>query len=107
MKQSWIICFRHGAVKRPVAGLLLLLWLNLLALAALPQLHHHVHADAASPAHQCAVTAVTQGKFVFQPAAPVFAAAPHAIDLEPARLVTLSLPAISHRLAPGRAPPAA
>ncbi|MCX6894143.1 MAG: hypothetical protein NTZ16_01260 [Verrucomicrobia bacterium] len=105
MKLGWTICFRHGAIKRPVAGLLLLLWLNLLALAALPRLHTHVHADAASPAHQCAVTAVEQGKFVFHAPTPVFAAAAQAIELEPARLVSASIPASSHRLAPGRAPP--
>ena len=107
MKQSWTTCFRHGAIKRPVAGLLLLLWLNLLALAALPNLHTHVHKDAASPTHQCAVTAVEQGKLIFHTPAPVVAATPQAIQLEPARLVSVSLPAIAYRLAPGRAPPAA
>ena len=107
MKHGWNICFRHGAIKRPVAGLLLLLWLHLLALAALPQLHHHVHADAASPTHQCAVTAVEQGKIFFHAPTPMVVTVSHTFELEPARLLSVSLPAISQRLAPGRAPPAA
>lgn len=107
MKQSWTTCFRHGAIKRPVAGLLLLLWLHLLALAALPNLHTHAHRDADHADHQCAVTAIQQGKFVFHTPAPVVAAAPQAVVLEPARLVSVSLPPIVYRLAPGRAPPAA
>ena len=107
MKFGWTICFRHGAVKRSVAGLSLLLWLNVLALAALPQLHTHVHADATSATHQCAVTTVAQGNFVFHTPAPVIVAALPTLELEPARLLSVSLPAIAYRLAPGRAPPAA
>jgi hypothetical protein len=106
MKLGWIICFRNGAVKRSVAGLLLLLWLNVLALAALPQLHTHVHADASSPTHQCAVTTVSHGKIICYTPASVVVAAAQTFELEPARLVSVSLPAISYRLAPGRAPPA-
>ena len=107
MRLGWTICFRNGAVKRSVAGLLLLLWLNVLALAALPNLHTHVHAEANSSTHQCAVTAVAQGNFVFHTPAPVIVAASPPLELEPARLLSVSLPAIPHRLAPGRAPPAA
>ncbi|MFM2295759.1 MAG: hypothetical protein RLZZ350_2172 [Verrucomicrobiota bacterium] len=107
MKLGWTICFGNGAVKRSVAGLLLLLWLNVLALAALPQLHVHIHADANSPTHQCAVKTVEQGGFVFHTPALVMVAAVPTLELEPARLVSFSLPAIANRLALGRAPPTA
>jgi hypothetical protein len=99
--------FRHGAMKRSVGALLLLLWLNVLALAALPQLHAHVHAEANSPTHQCAVKTVAQGGFVFHAPAPVVVVVSPTLELEPARLVSVSLPAMALRLAPGRAPPAA
>jgi ABC-type phosphate transport system substrate-binding protein len=107
MKLAKTICFRNGALKRSVAGLSLLLWLNVLALAALPQLHTHVHADAHSPTHQCAVTAVEQGKFVSTAPAPVMVAAAPTFELETAFPISVSLPAIALRLAPGRAPPTA
>ena len=107
MKLGWTICFRNGAVKRSVAGLSLLLWLNILALAALPQLHAHVHADANSPTHQCAVKTVEQGGFIFHTPAPVVVTALPLLEQEPAHLISVSLPAIPHRLAPGRAPPTA
>jgi hypothetical protein len=99
--------FRNSAVKRSVAALCLFLWLSLLALTALPELHTAIHRDAASADHDCAVTAIAHGKFAFQTPAPIAAAAPQAVIFEPARLVSISLPSVAYRLAPGRAPPAA
>ncbi len=107
MKPACINCFRHGAFKRSVAGLLLLAWLAVLAAVLLPRFHSHCHADAHNPAHECAVTALEQGKFIGQSPVLIFAVVPPSIYVEPARLVSVCLPAMPHRLAPGRAPPTA
>ena len=106
MNPEWKQCFRNGAVKRSVAGVLLLVWLNVLVLAALPNLHAHVHQDAASPTHQCAVTAIEQGNVSFQTPAPVMAEPIQTIALELTRLFSVCLPAIPYRPDLGRAPPA-
>lgn len=107
MKPGWNNCFRHGAVKRSVAGLILLLWLNVIAFAALPRLHSALHRDASHAEHQCAITAVHQGKLHFSGPLVVSVEPLPAAPAEPAGFASLFLPAIPHRLAPGRAPPAA
>jgi hypothetical protein len=86
---------------------MLSLWLHACLLAALPELHAKIHTDAKSSHHQCAVTTVAQGKFISHTPAPVIVAASQTIEVEPSQFVSVLLPAISHRLAPGRAPPTA
>jgi hypothetical protein len=46
---------------------LLLLWIGVQVLAAAPRLHHVLHADAASPGHECVLTGVAAG-FIEAPA---------------------------------------
>jgi hypothetical protein len=107
MQPEMSACLRRGAVKRVVAGLLLLLWLNVLAFAALPQLHTAIHRDASKAEHQCVITVILQGKYHFSE--PVVASArPQPVTLiGPAIYSSVFLPTIPHRLAPGRAPPVA
>lgn len=95
----------QSAWQRAFAGLCLFLWLNLLLSAVLPVFHRHAHADASSPTHQCAVTAVQQGKVAFHAPAPVVAVAPPTHVLETAQAISVSLPNFFYLLSPGRAPP--
>lgn len=97
----------RGVLKNAGAGLLLFLWLLTTAMAISPVLHRLIHSDAAGADHQCAVTALHQGKFhsdvpvvaSYVPVSPVFAA--------PASFVSVPRSTIPYLLVPGRAPPAA
>jgi len=97
----------RSVLKNAGAGLLLFLWLLTTAMAVSPVFHGLIHADAAGADHQCAVTALHQGKFHSEvsvvsssvPVSPVFAA--------PASFVSVLRSAIPYLLVPGRAPPAA
>jgi hypothetical protein len=46
-----------------LAILMFALWLMVHCLAAVPQIHHHLHAEAASGQHQCPVTEFAQAGF--------------------------------------------
>lgn len=65
-----------------VAGGLLSAFLLALGLAASPQLHARVHADAGSPNHECAVTLIASGKCEQADAPPALAAPELAIVFE-------------------------
>jgi hypothetical protein len=85
---------------------MLCLWVFTMAMAIWPEFHELFHADAKSPEHHCAVTDVLHGKLFFDgPVAVSVVAAPQ-VSVEPACFVSLILPAVPYRLAPGRAPPA-
>jgi hypothetical protein len=67
---------RRQRLRAIVASGLLSAFLFALALAASPQLHARLHADAGSPNHECAVTLIASGKYE-QADAPPTVAAPH------------------------------
>jgi len=53
-----------GFRRQPLMGVgavLLLLFMVLVALAASPQLHHAIHADANTTGHHCVISALSQG----------------------------------------------
>jgi hypothetical protein len=85
---------------------MLCLWLFTLALAAWPELHELFHTDAKSPEHHCAVSDVLHGKLCFDGPVAVAVEAVPQVAVEPVSFVSLVLPAVPCRLAPGRAPPA-
>jgi hypothetical protein len=98
-------CPRRGS--RVAAVLLMfLLWLGLWALGAFPELHHFLHQDANSPAHNCLVTQL-QHHSVPPGLASTLAPVPptdwkvvgHQPDFQ-------FCSPIDYRLAPSRAPPA-
>src|SRR5258707_9222779 len=47
---------------RAIGAVLLLLFTSLVALAASPHLHQVIHADANTPGHHCAISALSQGQ---------------------------------------------
>ena len=54
-----------GFGSRPFKGMgaiLLVLFLVLMGLAASPELHHALHADAHTPGHHCAISALLHGQ---------------------------------------------
>jgi hypothetical protein len=87
-------------------GLLLFLWLSTTAMAISPVLHHLIHANADGPDHQCAVTALHQGKVHSSTPAVVRPVPVVSGFVLPLPEVSVSLPAVLNRLALGRAPPA-
>ncbi|HMP82091.1 MAG TPA: hypothetical protein PKA41_05215 [Verrucomicrobiota bacterium] len=101
--QNWL---ENGARRRnAVAGLLLSLFLFVLAMAQYEALHRYFHPDACQPEHQCAVTMLQAGQIESTTA--------HVgVVSLPAVLVTFTLPqtvavaAADFTLLPGRAPPA-
>lgn len=98
---------KFAARSRPIiAGLMLGLFLFVLALAHFEALHLAVHADACCPEHHCVVTMLATGHFIM---------ADGAVTLElPAAVITsveLPMPplfaAVDYSLLPSRGPPAA
>jgi hypothetical protein len=93
---------RHGRIPFGILSILLVLLVNLLAAA--PELHHLVHADASHADHQCAVTLFAHGQMdsastsVPVTAPQFFATVSQQIEASVFR------PAIEH-LPAGRAPP--
>ena len=87
------------------AGLMLALWLALLALASAPQLHLAHHPDAGEQQHHCPVMLLTGGQFALgSPALPLVVAP--AVAFHVALPSFLPFPQTSDvRLLPGRAPP--
>lgn len=101
---SYRVCSRVAA-RQAAVGLMLALWLALLALAIAPQLHHAHHEEAGHEHHHCPVTLLTGGQFALgSPAMPVVSAP--RVEFFASPLHFLLFPQVSDvRLLPGRAPP--
>lgn len=87
------------------AGLLLCLFLFVLAMAQFKALHHLVHADAGQAEHQCAVTLLGHGQ-VDVAAADVRVAFMPVVAIAVVMPATPVFVAVDYSLLPGRAPPA-
>ena len=106
MNHRGITSARAGGSKfsRCVAAFMLLLFLGVQLLAAVPALHRAVHHDAASSEHQCAVTALTSGQIDCAPA--VVAVPVPVATLEAHQIFSEShLSLMPCRRLAGRAPP--
>ncbi|HXA09861.1 MAG TPA: hypothetical protein VNW28_07745, partial [Chthoniobacterales bacterium] len=73
---------RREKLQAFVASGLLSAFLFALALAASPQLHQRLHADAGSPDHECAATLIAAGKYEQADAPPVVVAPQPALVFE-------------------------
>jgi hypothetical protein len=73
---------RREKLRAIIASGLLSAFILALSLAASPQLHARLHADAGSPNHECAVTLIATGKYEQADAPPVFAAPQPAVQFE-------------------------
>lgn len=62
MGRSRKICRSGSRPVRGVGAVLLILFLVLLGLAAIPSLHQAIHDDANAPGHHCAVSALANGQ---------------------------------------------
>jgi hypothetical protein len=65
---------RRKLLRALVASGLISAFLFALGLAASPQLHARLHADARAPNHECAVTLISTGKYEQADAPPVLVA---------------------------------
>jgi hypothetical protein len=89
-----------------LAGLLLSLFVFVLAMAHSETLHHLVHVDAGMPEHQCAAKLLTKGHVDAAPAAV-------SVSITPLASIGCALPqvslllAVEYSLLPSRDPPAA
>jgi hypothetical protein len=103
MNQKWL---KDGVRRRnAVAGLMLSLFLFVLAMAHYEALHRIFHPDACQPEHRCAVTLLQAGQ--------IETATTHVgVSSTPDLLLTFTLPQsvavalADFTLLPGRAPPA-
>jgi hypothetical protein len=86
---------------------MLLLWLATFALATFPQLHHWLHSDSQSPAHNCVVTQVQQHSIHAACAPTISAQAPIDYILVVKHQPVVIPAAFDYRLSPSRAPPLA
>jgi hypothetical protein len=91
---------------RARAGLLLGLFLFVLAMAQFRALHHMLHADAGQSQHQCAVTLLTSGHVDVAGSEIPLAFLP-VLAVAPAMLSAQIFVAVDYSLLPGRAPPVA
>jgi hypothetical protein len=88
-----------------IAGLLLGMFLSVLAMAQFQALHHALHPEAGQPNHECAVTLLTSGQIET-------ATVGVSVSLAPSFVITFQLPetpvftVADYSLLPGRAPPA-
>ena len=96
---------RGRIVRASVAGLMLLLWLGIVALAVAPRLHLLLHDDAKAPQHNCLITQLNERPVlagcvvVLAPSPPsVFVWLTCASDFQ-------FLPTLDYGLSPGRGPP--
>jgi hypothetical protein len=92
--------------KSAVAGLMLVLWVSMVAVALFPELHRLLHCDSQSRNHQCLVTSFGKSQVLSGASAEVFVTADSIWLLRPFAAEWISLPAVDYRLAPSRAPPA-
>ncbi|HXJ61667.1 MAG TPA: hypothetical protein VNU68_33925 [Verrucomicrobiae bacterium] len=99
---------RGGATIRvAVAGLMLGLWLVLVALGSSPQLHRLLHADSSQPSHDCVVTQLTKSQFLTAGGAISAIVVASSFFGFPPLTERIALPAADIRLAPPRGPPSA
>jgi hypothetical protein len=95
-----------GVRRRPLmAGLLLGLFLSVLAVAQFRALHHALHPEAGQPGHQCAATLLSSGQVDSAAADLSVSIAPVAVRVGAAPEIA-PLPAPDFFLLPGRGPPA-
>src|ERR1051325_9053588 len=93
-----------GVARVLIVSLMLLLWLCTAALAASPELHHHLHPDSKSTTHECLVTLLSKSQLLGGGAAgcalapvPIIFAYLRFVEFCPGSSVDL-------RLSPSRAP---
>ncbi|HTZ20872.1 MAG TPA: hypothetical protein VMC06_08315 [Opitutaceae bacterium] len=103
VRQRW---FQLLAQRTAAIGAVALV-LMLVVLAASPELHRLVHADAGHPDHECAVTLFLHGVEAAPVALISVAILPILIERMAVIPEALLLEAPRHLLAPGRAPPSA
>ncbi len=88
-----------------VAGLMLVLWLGTIALAASPQLHQKLHNDSKSLTHECSATLLSKGHLLGEGSASfVLALLPVCFGLL-LRLDFFHFLSLDYRLSFSRAPP--
>jgi hypothetical protein len=98
--------WRNALCSKPrIAGLLLGVFLLVLAMAHSWALHHSVCTDASAPAHKCAVTLLTGGQVHVAANAVAVATAPNVVVAR-ALPEPLLLTVADFSLLPGRGPPA-
>ncbi len=92
-------------VRSAMAALMLLMWLATLALAAVPELHHRLHADSQDAQHHCLIT-LLQKQSALSASVALVSPAPLVLEdelvLRPATALTLNQDC---PLLPSRAPP--
>ncbi|HXP62149.1 MAG TPA: hypothetical protein VN829_16750 [Dongiaceae bacterium] len=96
-----------GSGYRPFEGtgaILLVLFLVLVGLAASPELHHALHADANTPGHHCAISALLHGQIEPSVCEAPLCLAAVAWD-HPGRLSLSVVEGTEELLPPGRGPP--
>jgi hypothetical protein len=97
--------WRKALNRRPVfAGVLLGLFVSVMALAHFEALHLALHPDACESDHHCAVTVFQAGQ-VDAPVTYVAVVTPAADLTAPATMLLVAPPAMAVVLLPGRAPP--
>ena len=94
-----------GLSRRRAASLMLGLFLLLQIFAVSDTLHRALHADACSPAHQCAITVLTQGHVASPGFILLLAVAVLGIQLFRASGREIALPSFDYSLAAVRGPP--
>lgn len=92
--------------RRAWAGLLLGLFLFVLAMAQFRALHHMLHADSGAVEHQCAVTLLASG-YLDVAVSEVPVAFLPVLAVAPAVTSAQVFVAVDYSLLPGRAPPVA
>ncbi len=96
---------KHGAPARPLmAGLLLGLFLFVLAMAEFKSLHHAVHADAEQAEHQCAVTLLASGQIDLPVSAAIILFVGSVFLIRTIARTDLFV-SVDYLFQPGRAPP--
>lgn len=86
-------------------GLMLGLWVWVSTLSVSPQLHHWLHKDSQSTAHQCLITQLGKESWLTGSAC-VLTAAPTPVYLGLLRVLEFpDFPTADYRLSPSRAPP--
>jgi len=84
---------------------MLLLWIGILTVAALPDLHHRLHKDAQNASHTCAITHV-QEEGLLSGLAFLMAPVPELVPVAPFSHSEVVVPSTrDYRLSPSRAPP--
>jgi len=88
-------------------AVMLLVWLGVCALEVSPELHHFLHRDAQSPAHNCLITQLQQHSIASGVASAVAPMAPVSWSPLVAHGQFQPFASFDYRLSPSRAPPCA